>query len=164
MFLKTIRAPVILTKAMVENFLHPLRNLMLWREIRLNLNLTGQQNLTLPQIGDLFKLCITQIWTVVTPIFMLMKTLHTQYFNKYRFKVLTDVQYKKVKETFSKRKIEFLDMPFVNEVIMASKSVRNNIGLLKGDSSLSNIQERLTYSTFPPLDLMQKFRQNIKLS
>ena len=35
MFLKTIWIPVILTKAMIENFLHPPRNLMLQREILL---------------------------------------------------------------------------------------------------------------------------------
>ena len=35
----------------------------------------------------------------------------SQYFNKYRFKVLSDVQFKKVKETFSKPKTEFLDSP-----------------------------------------------------
>ena len=83
-----------------------------------------------------------------------------QYYNKYRFKVLTNEQFKKVKETFSKPKIEFLGPPLVNEVIMASKSVRNNTGLLKGDSSLLKIQERLSYSTFPLLDLMQKIRSN----
>ena len=43
---------------------------------------------------------------------------------------------------------------------MASKSVRNNTGLLKGDSSLSKIQERLSYSTFPLLHLMQKIRSD----
>ena len=47
---------------------------------------------------------------------------------------------------------------------MASKSVRNNMGLLKGDSSLSKIQERLTYSTFPLLDLMQKIRSDDQLT
>ena len=67
-----------------------------------------------------------------------------QYFNKYRFKVLSNVQFKKVKETFLKPKIEFLDPRSVNEVIMVSKSVKNNTGLLKGDSSLSKIQERLS--------------------
>ena len=87
-----------------------------------------------------------------------------QYFNKYRFKVLTNDQFKKIKETFSKPKIEFLGPPSVNEVIMASKSVRNNTGLLKGDSSLSKIQERLTYSTFPLLDLMQKVRSDDQLT
>ena len=35
-----------------------------------------------------------------------------------------------------------------------SKSIRNNTRLLKGDSSLSNIQERLTCSTFPLLELI----------
>ena len=70
-----------------------------------------------------------------------------QYFNKYRFKVLTNVQFKKVKETFSKPKIEFLEPPSVNEVIVVSKSVRNNTGLPKGDSSLLKIQEKLTHST-----------------
>ena len=40
----------------------------------------------------------------------------------------------------------------VNEVFMVSKSVRNNTGLLKSDSSLSNIQEGLIYSTFPLLE------------
>ena len=39
MFLKTIRTPVILIKAMVEIFLHPLRNLMFQRNIWLILNL-----------------------------------------------------------------------------------------------------------------------------
>ena len=87
-----------------------------------------------------------------------------QYFNKYRFKVLTNDQFNEVKETFSKPKIEFLGPPSVNEVIMASKSVRNNTGLLKGDSSLSNIQETLTYSTFPLLDLMQKIRSDDQLT
>ena len=53
-----------------------------------------------------------------------------QYYNKYRFKVLTNEQFKKVKETFSKSEIEFLGPPLVNELIMASKSVRNNTGLL----------------------------------
>ena len=47
---------------------------------------------------------------------------------------------------------------------MASKSVRNNTGLLKGDSSLLKIQERLTYSTFPLLDLMQKIRSDDQLT
>ena len=47
---------------------------------------------------------------------------------------------------------------------MASKSVRNNTDLLKGDSSLSKIQERLTYSTFPLLDLMQKIRSDDQLT
>ena len=56
-----------------------------------------------------------------------------RYSNKYRFKVLSNVQFKKVKETFSKPKIEFLDPPSVNEVNMVSKSVRSNTGLLKGD-------------------------------
>ena len=88
----------------------------------------------------------------------------TQYFNKYRFKVLTDDQFKKITETFSKPKIEFLDPPSVNEVNMSLKSVRNNMGLLKGDSSLSKIQERLTYSTFPLLDLMQKIRSDDQLT
>ena len=87
-----------------------------------------------------------------------------QYFSKYRFKVLTNDQFRKIKETFSKPKIEFLGPPSVNEVIMASKSVRNNTGLLKGDSSLSKIQERLTYSTFPLLDLMQKIRSDVQLT
>ena len=87
-----------------------------------------------------------------------------QYFNKYRFKVLTNDQFRKIKETFSKPKIELLGPPSVNEVIMASKSVRNNTGLLKGDSSLSKIQERLTYSTFPQLDLMQKIRSDDQLT
>ena len=87
-----------------------------------------------------------------------------QYFTKYRFKVLTNDQFRKIKETFSKPKIEFLGPPSVNEVIMASKSVRNNTGLLKGDSSLSKIQERLTYSTFPLLDLMQKIRSDVQLT
>ena len=62
-----------------------------------------------------------------------------QYFDKYRFEVLTNVQFKKVKETLSKLKIEFLDRPSVNEVILASKSVRNNTGLLKGDCSFTKI-------------------------
>ena len=62
-----------------------------------------------------------------------------QYYNKYRFKVLTNEQFKKVKETFSKPEIEFLGPPLVNKVIMASKSVSNNTGLLKGDSSFSKI-------------------------
>ena len=88
----------------------------------------------------------------------------TQYFNKYRFKVLTNDQFKKGKETFSKPKIEFLDPPLVNEVIMASKSMRNNTGLLKGDFFLSKIQEKLTYSTFPLLDLMQKIRSDDQLT
>ena len=88
-----------------------------------------------------------------------------QYFNKYRLKVLTDVQFKKVNETFSKLKIEFLDLPSGNEVITASKSVRNNnTGLLKGESSLSKIQERLTYSTFSLLDLMPKIRSDDHLN
>ena len=79
-----------------------------------------------------------------------------QYFNKYRFTVLTNDQFNNVKETFSKSKIEFLGSPSLKEVIMVSKSVRNNTSLLNGDSSLSKIQERLTYSTFRLLDLMQK--------
>ena len=87
-----------------------------------------------------------------------------QYFNKYRFKVLTNDQFRKIKETFSKPKIDLLGPPSVNEVIMASKSVRNNTGLLKGDSSLSKIKERLTYSTFPLLDLMQKIRSDDQLT
>ena len=87
-----------------------------------------------------------------------------QYFNKYRFKVLTNDQFRKIKETFSKPKIELFCPPSVNEVIMASKSVRNNKGLLKGDSSLSKTQERLTYSTFPLLDLMQKIRSDDQLT
>ena len=87
-----------------------------------------------------------------------------QYFNKYRFKALSNFQFEKVKETFSKPKIEFLDPPSVNEVIMASKSVRNNTGLLKGDSSLSKIQERLSYSTFPLLHLMRKIRSDDQLT
>ena len=87
-----------------------------------------------------------------------------QYFNKYRFKVLTDVQFKKVKQTFSKSKIKFLDLPSVNEVVMASKSLRNNTGLLKGGSSLSRIQKRLTYSTFPLLDLMHKITSDDQLT
>ena len=37
-----------------------------------------------------------------------------QYFNKYRFKVLANDQFNKVKETFSKPKIEFLGPPSVN--------------------------------------------------
>ena len=65
-----------------------------------------------------------------------------QYFSKYRFKVLTNDQ---LKETFSKPKIELLGPPSVNEVNMASKSVRNNTGLLKGDSSLSKIQDLETH-------------------
>ena len=65
--------------------------------------------------------------------------------------------------SFSKPKIEFLDPPFVNEVIIASKSVTNT-GLLKGDSSLSKIQERLKYSTFPLLDLVQKIRSDDQLT
>ena len=77
------------------------------------------------------------------PIFHVDEDI-AQYYNKYRFKVLTNEQFKKVKETFSKPEIEFLGSPLVNEVIMASKSVRNNMSLLKGDSSLSKIQERLT--------------------
>ena len=87
-----------------------------------------------------------------------------QYFSKYRFKVLANDQFRKIKETFSKPKIELLGPPSVNEVIMASKSVRNNTGLLKGDFSLSKIQERLTYSTFPLLDLMQKIRSDVQLT
>ena len=47
---------------------------------------------------------------------------------------------------------------------MASNSVRNNTGLLKGDSSLSNIQEILTYSTSPLLKLMQKMRHDNQLT
>ena len=47
---------------------------------------------------------------------------------------------------------------------MASKSVRNNTGLLKGDSSLSKIQERLSYGTVPLLDLMQKIRSDDQLA
>ena len=47
---------------------------------------------------------------------------------------------------------------------MASKSVKNNTGLLKGDSSLSKIQERLSYSTFPLLHLMQKIRFDDQLT
>ena len=86
-----------------------------------------------------------------------------QYFNKYRFKVLTDVQFKKLKETFSRPIIEFLDLLLVNEVIMASKSVRNNTGLLKGDSCLSKIQERLAYINFPLLYLMKKIRSDDQL-
>ena len=76
MFLKTIQIPVILTKAMIEFFLHLLRNLMYRREICLILNLTGQQNLTLHQMGGLFELCISQIWTVMTQFSILMKILH----------------------------------------------------------------------------------------
>ena len=87
-----------------------------------------------------------------------------QYFNKYRFKVLANDQLRIIKETFSKPKIELLGPPSVNEVIMASKSVKNNTGLLKGDSSFSKIQERLTYSTFPLLDLMQKIRSDDQLT
>ena len=87
-----------------------------------------------------------------------------QCFNKYSFKVLTNDQFRKKKKTFLKPKIEFLGPPSVNEAIMASKSVRNNTGLLKGDSFLSKIQERLTYSTFPLLDLMQKIRSDDHLT
>ena len=47
---------------------------------------------------------------------------------------------------------------------MASKSVRNNTGLLKGGSSLSKVQERLSYSTFALLDLMQKIKSDNQLS
>ena len=36
--------------------------------------------------------------------------------------------------------------------------------MLKGDSSLSKIQERLTYSTFPLLDLMQQIRSDDQLT
>ena len=55
-----------------------------------------------------------------------------QYFNKYRFKVLTDVRFKEAEEALnSKPKMEFLDLPLVNEVIMASKSVRNDTCLPK---------------------------------
>ena len=68
------------------------------------------------------------------------------------------------RSTFSKPKIEFLDPPLVNEVIIAYKSVRNNTGLLKGGAFLSKIQERLTYSTFPLLDLMQKIRSDDQLT
>ena len=77
---------------------------------------------------------------------------------------MTNDQFRKVKETFSKPRIEFLDPPSLNEVIMASKSVRNYTGLLRGDSSLSKIQERLTYSTFPLLDLIQKIRSGDQLT
>ena len=59
MFLKTICIPVILTKAMKEIILHPLR--CSGRKILLILNLTGQQILTLPQMEGLSKLCIIQI-------------------------------------------------------------------------------------------------------
>ena len=86
------------------------------------------------------------------------------YFNKYRFKVLTNDQFRKIKETFSKPKIGFLGPRSINEVVMASKSVGNNTGLLKGDSSLSKIQERLTYSTFSLLDLMQKITSDNQLT
>ena len=47
---------------------------------------------------------------------------------------------------------------------LLSKSVRNNTGLLKGDTSLSKIQERLSYSTFPLLHLMQKIRSDDQLT
>ena len=87
-----------------------------------------------------------------------------QYFNKCRFKVLSNVQFKKANETFSKPKIEFLDPPLVNEVTVASRSMRNKAGLLKGDSSLSKIQERLSYITFPLLDLMQRIRSDDQLT
>ena len=156
MFLKTILIPVILTKAMLENFLHPPRNLMLRREILLP-DLDSAPNGRPVQImynPDL--VCNDSIFHVDEDI--------AQYFNKHRFKVLTNDQFKKIKETFSKSKIEFLGPPSVNEVIMASKSVRNNTGLLKGDSSLSKIPERLTYSTFPLLDLMQKIRSDGQLT
>ena len=73
------------------------------REILLTLNLTGQQI-----FSTLMKYC-----TII----------------QYRFKVFTNDQFKKIKETFSKAKTEFLEPPSVNEVIMASKSVRNNTGL-----------------------------------
>ena len=87
-----------------------------------------------------------------------------QYYNKNRFKVLTNEQFKKVEETVSKPEIEFLGPALVNEVIMVLKSVRNNTSLLKGDSSLSKIQERLTYSTFHLLALMQKIRSDDQLT
>ena len=45
-----------------------------------------------------------------------------------------------------------------------SKSVTNNTGSQKGDSFLSKIQERLTYSTFPLLDLMQKIISDDQLT
>ena len=77
---------------------------------------------------------------------------------------MTNDQFGKIKETFSKPKIELLGPSLVNEVIMASKSVRNNTGLLQGDSSLSKIQERLTYSTLPLLDLMQKITSDDQLT
>ena len=47
---------------------------------------------------------------------------------------------------------------------MTSKSVRSNTGWPKVDSSLSKIQERITYSTFPLLDLMQKIRSDDQLT
>ena len=56
-FPKTIRTPVILMKAMIGKFLPLLRNLMFCWEIWLNLNLTCQQNLILPQTGALSNLC-----------------------------------------------------------------------------------------------------------
>ena len=52
-----------------------------------------------------------------------------QYFNKCRFKVLTNDQFNKVKETFLKPKIGFLGQPSVNDATMVLKSVRNNTGL-----------------------------------
>ena len=55
-FPKTIQTPVILMKAMIGNFLPLLRNLMFCWEIWLNLNLTCQQNLILPQTGTLSNL------------------------------------------------------------------------------------------------------------
>ena len=113
-------------------------------------------------MGGLSKLCIIQI-VCDDSIFHIDEDI-AQYLNKYRFKVLTNDQFRKIKETFSKPKIEFLDPPSVNEVVMSSKSVRSNTGLLKGDSFLSKIQERLTYSTFPLLDLMQKIRSADQLT
>ena len=87
----------------------------------------------------------------------MMKILHNM-------SISTNDRFKKVKETFSKPKNEFLGLPSVNEVLMASKSVRRNTGLLKGDSSLSKIQEILTYSTFPLLDFMQKIISDDQLT
>ena len=99
----------------------------------------------------------------MTQFSTLIKILHNISINTV-LKVLTNEQFNKVKETFSKLKIEFLDPPSVNDVIMESKSVRNNTGLLKGDFSLSKIQERLTHSTFPLLYLMQKIRSYDQLT
>ena len=165
MFLKTVRIPVILTKAIIENFLHSPRNLTLRREILLTpqpdrpTDLDSAPNGRPVQImynQDLVyddQIMYNQDLVCDDSIFHADEDI-AQYFNKYRFKFLTNDQFRKIKETFSKPKIELLGPPSVNEVIMASKSVRNTTGLPKGDSSLSKIQERLTYSTFPLLDLM----------